>query len=52
MRVMAVGTGRRPPGPRAMAPDFCLPSAGQATRCLRDFLADGPMLLGFFRGHW
>jgi peroxiredoxin len=39
-----------PPG--GTAPDFCLPTATGETACLRDFLAGGPVLVWFYRGHW
>lgn len=39
-------------GRGSAAPDFCLPDAARASRCLHDFLADGPVLLWFYRGHW
>jgi peroxiredoxin len=34
------------------AGDFCLPTATGESACLRDFLANGPLLLWFYRGHW
>lgn len=46
---------RRPPAALpagSRAPDFCLPSATGETACLRDFLARGPVLVWFYRGHW
>jgi len=34
------------------APDFCLPASTGRTVCLRDFIAHGPVLVWFYRGHW
>ena len=34
------------------AGDFCLPTTAGERACLRDFLAKGPLLLWFYRGHW
>ena len=42
-------TGATPAG---RAGDFCLPTTGGEMACLRDFLARGPLLLWFYRGHW
>ncbi len=34
------------------APEFELPNAAEKVFRLQDFLAAGPLVLGFFRGRW
>jgi peroxiredoxin len=34
------------------APDFVLPDSTGAPRSLRSLVAEGPLVLLFFRGHW
>ncbi|GMR01107.1 MAG: peroxiredoxin-like family protein [Gammaproteobacteria bacterium] len=33
-------------------PDFTLPDANNESRSLQDFLADGPLVISFYRGAW
>ncbi len=40
------------PSPLMTAPEFTLPTQKGELRSLRDFLANGPVLLAFHRGTW
>lgn len=41
-----------PPQVGQLAPDFTLPDSTSAPRRLSDLVAERPVVLIFFRGHW
>ena len=56
LSLAACSTPRAPgqalPGPGAPAPDFTLPVGGGGEVTLKEKLAEGPVVLVFYRGHW
>lgn len=55
IRTDAYGASRDAPdalGIGALVPDFTVPRAGGGSIVLSDALAQGPVVLIFYRGHW
>jgi peroxiredoxin len=51
-RLVAAGVGAGAPKPGELAPAFTLPDAGGRAVSLEATLAEGPVVLAFFRGGW
>ncbi|MHC5113993.1 MAG: hypothetical protein ACYTGP_06145 [Planctomycetota bacterium] len=50
--LVASGAADRAVGEGAAAPGFALPQIGGGHVSLAELLADGPLVMTFFRGHW
>ncbi len=51
-RLVSVGAGSDAPGVGDIMPSFSLPDSGGCLRRLDEFLATGPLVVSFNRGHW
>jgi peroxiredoxin len=51
-RLQATGAGSEAPKPGEAMPDFLLPDENGRLHSLADYLARGPVVIAFHRGHW